>query len=630
MSQNNTSVSENAGTFSMGKGLRTVWSIEDDYTFVYTLSQNTECSDKIGLVLNHKYVEPSIIIFVQQLLNQNLSIDEVSERLAKKFPNKSQDLRSTGCLKLLIELKSNLPGFAYSQLNHKHINMWTRSIVPFRNLFNSGGLFKGKSKFHKDCKRFVKCILEFLVYEQAVGSKDDYKNIFVKGPSQGSKLLEQWLNAMFKVHGKDMASFLRCCSVKLARSFVSSTDYQQATVAEKGILKKQDPSIGELIPILKSYLSQINEFLGESNDFNYDFIPQTVMSTRAYKTPSVASRTVANSHNPGPAVIPRIGNNAIMMEKGHFAGPRYSVREAFYGLSPYQRHPEYCDPRPAHFVNMHEYPQHPQAWCSSMPVAKSHPVRFYPPEPQYDYGPAYHAGYAYDRPGYASRERMVGREPEYAWPQSRAYEQQHHQYAREQAACQQRTRLPSVSIDARDSGSYSRLPRVDQYRSHPYARPLRRSSSPSAYKQESSRQIGQEYSLYTKKTEEKSATGPYSNPGSTKQSPTIQDRFLESKSKVDYIVHKDTDNAQVPRDSSAECHKSDNTAAGTPVSDMTPEKQFQPTEMISSNTAINEQLPKKPFGSKLFALSVKPDDKVSADMKSVSKNVVVISNNRIH
>ncbi|KAJ1808165.1 hypothetical protein LPJ75_004638, partial [Coemansia sp. RSA 2598] len=274
----------------------------------------------MGLVLNHKYVEPSIIAFVQQLLNQNMGIDEISEKLAKKFPNKSQDLRSISCLQLLIDLKDNLPDFAYSQLNHKHINMWTRSIVPFRNLFSSGSLFKGKSMFHKDCKRFVKCMLDFLMYEQAIGDRDNYESIFSKGPSQGNKLLEQWLNAMFKVHGKDMAGFLLCCCAKLAREFLRNAESQMVTQVEKDLLNKQNPPVAVLILVMRSYLSKINEYIGESNETSYSYLSVDPAPRNTLETSAVAPRMVAGGHNAGPTGIPRVASRAnIMMGPGNYA-----------------------------------------------------------------------------------------------------------------------------------------------------------------------------------------------------------------------------------------------------------------------------------------------------------------------
>ncbi|KAJ2600534.1 hypothetical protein GGF39_001723 [Coemansia sp. RSA 1721] len=557
MSSNSAPISEIAGSFSAGRGLRTVWSIEDDYTFVHTLSKNTICNDKDGLILNHKYVEPSIISFVQQLLNQNLSIDNISQELAQKFPNKSQDLRSIGCLKLLIELKSNLSDFSYSQLNHKHINMWTRSIVPFRNLFSTGSLFKGKSRFHKDCKRFAKCLLEFLVYEQAIGDKDNYANIFVKGPSQGSKLLEQWLNAMFKVHGKEMASFLLCCSTKLAHSFIGGLMAQKASGgAEKRFLECPNPSISELIPVLRSYLAQINEYIGESNDSAFDYNAHTVMQRKPFEAPA-------------PVVFPRVANNVPMMEPGRYAGAHpHHARERCYEQSMYPPHPDYREPYPARYVEMHEYPSRPM-WHPS-----GYPIHVYPPGPSYDYEPGYSPKYAYERPDYVSREYMAARERGYPWPSPRSYEQHH--YAREKAAAaaaaaasvaasRQGFRHPSVAGgNFSEPRGYAVQPRGIQYRGHPYARPGVRSYSP-VHAQENANSASQVRASPTKKIDSSMTAESSTAPASAKQSPVIAERNPVASSNVAQLIHKEFENTEKPGPSPSAIVNAENTATSTPI-----------------------------------------------------------------
>ncbi|KAJ2635832.1 hypothetical protein GGF40_003367 [Coemansia sp. RSA 1286] len=636
MSSNSAPISEIAGSFSAGRGLRTVWSIEDDYTFVHTLSKNTICNDKDGLILNHKYVEPSIISFVQKLLNQKLSIGNISQELAQKFPNKSQDLRSIGCLKLLIELKSNLSDFSYSQLNHKHINMWTRSIVPFRNLFSTGSLFKGKSRFHKDCKRFAKCLLEFLVYEQAIGDKDNYANIFAKGPSQGSKLLEQWLNAMFKVHGKKMASFLLCCSTKLAHSFVGGLMAQKASGgAEKSFLERPNPSISELIPVLRSYLAQINDYIGERNDTAFDYNAHTVMQRKPFEAPA-------------PVVFPRVANNVPVMEPGHYAGAHpHHARERCYEPSMYPPYPDYREPYPAHYAEMHEYPSR-RMWHPS-----DRPMHVYPPGPSYDYEPGYSPKYAYERPDYVSREYMVARERGYPWPSQRSYEQHH--YAREQAAAaaaaavaasRQGFRHPSVAGgNFSEPRGYAVQPRGIQYRGHPYARPGVRSYSP-VHAQENANSASQVRASPTKKIDSSMTAESSTAPASAKQSPVIAERNPVASSNVAQLIHKEFENTEKPGPSPSAIVNAENTATSTPIKETPEENTFQSKEFTHANTEPQEQSPKKLEKDtlsiralsessfkcndvKLSFSSDKPGNQSQSNAATAAKNLVVIANNKV-
>ncbi|KAJ1941639.1 hypothetical protein GGF37_003459 [Kickxella alabastrina] len=172
-----------------------------------------------------------------------MNLDIVEADLAKRFPNKRKEHRSKDCLSLLLELKANLPEFTFHQLNHKHINMWTRSIVPFRLLYDSGILFKGKSIFHKDCKRFVKCIFTFLNYTRTRGLMEPLTKVFARLPGQGNKLLEQWLCVMFEIHDIKFAWFLYGCACKMAQSFINSKLPRFITEKEIELLNDEKPKL---------------------------------------------------------------------------------------------------------------------------------------------------------------------------------------------------------------------------------------------------------------------------------------------------------------------------------------------------------------------------------------------------
>ncbi|KAJ2721825.1 hypothetical protein GGI07_003708 [Coemansia sp. Benny D115] len=140
--------------------------------------------------------------------------------------------------------------------------MWTRSIVPFRHLYENGVLFKGKSIFHKDCKRFARCIMRFLAYHEANGQDAPFKNIFGGGTGDGNRQLEQWLNAMFEQHDYEMAHFLFQCACKMARSYIKSKPSRHVTSEETVYLASADPQISQVLEIIKSYFTQITEFEG--------------------------------------------------------------------------------------------------------------------------------------------------------------------------------------------------------------------------------------------------------------------------------------------------------------------------------------------------------------------------------
>ncbi|KAJ2402628.1 hypothetical protein GGI23_000578 [Coemansia sp. RSA 2559] len=238
---------------------RAQWTMELDYCFVHTLAQYTECNSIDGLVLRNKYVDPAIIRYVEAALQGGADLRDLAMDLSVRYPNKKKEHRSLEALQLLVELKHTTPSYTHQQLNHKHINMWTRSIVPFRHLHETGALFKGKTIFHKDCKRFVKAIMEVLSFAVYRGAAATLSSIFGKKPGQGSKLLEQWLSAMFDIHTNNMLDFMFGCAVKLARTFVATKPADTHTDDDLAVLNDARPSGKLLLRALKEYLAKIAE-----------------------------------------------------------------------------------------------------------------------------------------------------------------------------------------------------------------------------------------------------------------------------------------------------------------------------------------------------------------------------------
>ncbi|KAI7823432.1 hypothetical protein BX661DRAFT_55814 [Kickxella alabastrina] len=225
------------------------------------LAQYTACNPESGLVLNHKYVDSTIISHAQAVLTQNMNLDIVEADLAKRFPNKRKEHRSKDCLSLLLELKANLPEFTFHQLNHKHINMWTRSIVPFRLLYDSGILFKGKSIFHKDCKRFVKCIFTFLNYTRTRGLMEPLTKVFARLPGQGNKLLEQWLCVMFEIHDINLPGSYTDAHVRWPNPSLTA-NCPGLLLKRKSSSSMMKTQVGTIVSVINDYLMHINEFEG--------------------------------------------------------------------------------------------------------------------------------------------------------------------------------------------------------------------------------------------------------------------------------------------------------------------------------------------------------------------------------
>ncbi|KAJ2779993.1 hypothetical protein H4R18_003693 [Coemansia javaensis] len=260
---------------------RAHWSVEGDCLFVSILAQHTVCNEEEGLIINHKYVDPAIIEDVGRSLARRVPVDDLVQELSIKYPNKREDGRSPESVNLIVELKSRMPAFSYQQLNHKHINMWTRSISPFRLLYQTGALFRGKSVFHKDYKRFVKVIMVFNAHVIINGIRAVDPDVFVRKAGKGSKLLEQWLTAMLKIHKQRMANFLYKCGIKLASSYIASKPVAERTPEEHAFLKATTFYPKAVQAVLKDYMDQIVNM--ESSD-----APDMQMDFAAYLTPTPA------------------------------------------------------------------------------------------------------------------------------------------------------------------------------------------------------------------------------------------------------------------------------------------------------------------------------------------------------
>ncbi|KAJ1750550.1 hypothetical protein LPJ79_002824 [Coemansia sp. RSA 1821] len=247
---------ENATFNGAAKGLRAHWSAELDYRFVKTLAEHTICNEQDGIVFKHKYADSDIIEDVTRDIANKKPIQAIVHDLAIKFPNKIEQHRSRECIELLLTLQGIIPEFNFQQINNKHINMWTRVIVPFRQVFDCGTLYKGKSMLHKDCKRFTKAIMEFITSVSSKGINNVDYNIFRK-PGKGSKLLEQWMTAMLHTHKMDMVKFLIACGARLAFTYLKSRPADSLTFNEQNYLKTASHSPKEILVVLKSYMDDI-------------------------------------------------------------------------------------------------------------------------------------------------------------------------------------------------------------------------------------------------------------------------------------------------------------------------------------------------------------------------------------
>ncbi|KAJ2482225.1 hypothetical protein IWW56_001246 [Coemansia sp. RSA 2131] len=241
------------------KGLRAHWAADVDYMFFETLARHTTYSKQEGMVFNHKYADADIINDVTRDLSLKKPIPNIVQDLAIKFSNKIEQHRSHESIELLIELKKVIPEFNFRQINNKHINMWTRVIVPFRQVFESGTLYKGKSMFHKDCKRFNKVIMEFVASINTTGLSRANYNMYCKA-GKGSKQLEQWLTAMLHIHKQDMVEYLYSCSAKMAFTYIRSKGKTSCSKSEIEFLNATSHTPRSILLVLKDYMDEIVKY----------------------------------------------------------------------------------------------------------------------------------------------------------------------------------------------------------------------------------------------------------------------------------------------------------------------------------------------------------------------------------
>ncbi|KAJ2779992.1 hypothetical protein H4R18_003692 [Coemansia javaensis] len=253
----NRSVCDDVLDGSQPSGTRASWSTNDDHIFVSILARHSVCNERQGLVLNHMSVDAKIINDVAKGLGGGVDIDELVRQLAAKYPAKKKEHRSHACINLITEMKKKIPRYSYQQLNNKHINMWTRTIAPFRQMFDCGSPYKGKSPFHRDCKRFIKVLLEFLSNMIANGVTQVDLQVFARRADKGCKLLEQWLTAMLATHGVGMVNFLYACGVRVATAFINGKNLKDRSAEETRFLNTELHTPKEVHTVLRAYMDRI-------------------------------------------------------------------------------------------------------------------------------------------------------------------------------------------------------------------------------------------------------------------------------------------------------------------------------------------------------------------------------------
>ncbi|KAJ2782479.1 hypothetical protein H4R18_002231 [Coemansia javaensis] len=246
---------DNDGPQSLGTRMQ--WSPNENYIFVSILARHSVCNERQGLVLNHMSVDAKIINDVAKGLGGGVDIDELVRQLAAKYPAKKKEHRSHACINLITEMKKKIPRYSYQQLNNKHINMWTRTIAPFRQMFDCGSPYKGKSPFHRDCKRFIKVLLEFLSNMIANGVTQVDLQVFARRADKGCKLLEQWLTAMLATHGVGMVNFLYACGVRVATAFINGKNLKDRSAEETRFLNTELHTPKEVHTVLRAYMDRI-------------------------------------------------------------------------------------------------------------------------------------------------------------------------------------------------------------------------------------------------------------------------------------------------------------------------------------------------------------------------------------
>ncbi|KAJ2827695.1 hypothetical protein IWW50_001760, partial [Coemansia erecta] len=200
------------------KGMNAHWSEKVDYAFATILAENTACSDQ-GLTFQCRFVDCKYIKEVSDGLLQELSPNVIAESIAAKHSTKLDQKILLDSIEFLALIKRSIPNLSYGQINHRHTNMWTRIIVPFRQVFASGAFYKSKSMFHRDCKRSAKLLVQFMRNIIATGIESADLDMFNK-PGKTIKLMDLWLTAMLRMHKQKMLMFLESCSKKLAFTYL--------------------------------------------------------------------------------------------------------------------------------------------------------------------------------------------------------------------------------------------------------------------------------------------------------------------------------------------------------------------------------------------------------------------------
>ncbi|KAJ2502145.1 hypothetical protein GGH96_001314 [Coemansia sp. RSA 1972] len=358
------------------KGLRAHWAADVDYMFFKTLAKHTVYSKQNGMAFSHKYADANIINDVTRDLAAKKPIPNIVQDLAIKFSNKIEQHRSYESIELLIELKKVIPEFDFKQINNKHINMWTRVIVPFRQVFESGTLYKGKSMFHKDCKRFTKVMMEFVASINTTGLAGANYNMYSKA-GKGSKQLEQWLTAMLHVHKQNMVEYLFSCSAKMAFTYIRSKGKTSCSQRELEFLNTTSHTPRSILLVLKDYMDEIVKYekLDSTSDpslvaeimamrnSDHDAEPKSPISLPSVPPQparvnllSAPSQPVA--HGPENLLVPaRLSANADMHSAPQYLRPYNSPqRTEMYSHMP-EQHPH----TPDRYLHMQErYPHMPQ------------------------------------------------------------------------------------------------------------------------------------------------------------------------------------------------------------------------------------------------------------------------------
>ncbi|KAJ2108027.1 hypothetical protein GGI16_001295, partial [Coemansia sp. S142-1] len=329
--------------------LRTAWPAETDFCFVKTLAEHTTCDGTNGLGLNHTYMDQAAIQLVEDSLSHSVDIATIADECRHRFPNKNEAHYSVESIELLLELSRKCPGYSFQQLNTKHLNMWTRVIAPFRQVFETGTLYKSKQLFHRDCKKFAKVFINFFTFIVQQGIEANYCPTLVKNAGQASKLLEQWIVSMFEHHGVNMSQFMFQCGLHLCRAYVRNKQTVYPTASEHAILTSQSPAASDILTVLKNYFGYICEYEDVTPAAKFE------MDSRNMQT----NKPLLNKVSVDPRYIQQ------MVTVAHPRAVQYPSQ------TPYTR-PAVCQPSRPSVVNAHS---------SDRPYPTAYPVQATYPHP---------------------------------------------------------------------------------------------------------------------------------------------------------------------------------------------------------------------------------------------------------